>query len=122
MASKDEILAERVAFIEADPRRVALSAITDLGTCAGRGGLQKAVDIASAALEADFEASARGVRYDARQPHCWRLAYLREFADRVPGVDLRSALDCADAAYADDPAAEPVEAAQAEADEWRRAS
>jgi len=54
-AKRDHILAERIAFIEADPRRAALSAITDLGTCGGRGGLQKAVDIASAALEADFE-------------------------------------------------------------------
>ena len=51
---RERIFAERVAHIEANPLLVALSAITDLGTCGGRGGLQKAVDIASAAIEADL--------------------------------------------------------------------
>lgn len=50
-----DTLAERIAHIEANPLLVALSKITDLGTCGGRGGFQSALDIASAAIEADFK-------------------------------------------------------------------
>lgn len=47
-------LEEAIARIEANPLLMALSQICDLGTCAGpkRGGFQRALDIASAALEA----------------------------------------------------------------------
>jgi len=47
--------------------------------------------------------------------------YLRELGSLV-NVGGRNALHCAEAAYADDPNGDPVEAAQSEADEWRRAS
>lgn len=51
----EQTLAERIAHIESNPLLVALSAITDLGTCGGKGGLQRALEIAIAAIEADFK-------------------------------------------------------------------
>lgn len=47
-------------------------------------------------------------------------AFLREFAKQIPDVDLRNAVDCADAAFED--GGDPVDAAKAEADEWKRAT
>ena len=58
--TKSEILAERLAHLESSPLLGALSEICDLGTCGGRGGLQRALDIASAAIEADLERWKRG--------------------------------------------------------------
>lgn len=54
-------------------------------------------------------------------PNAYVGAYVREFVKHVPGVDLRSAIDCAEAHY-DMSCGDPIEDAQNEADESRRAS
>lgn len=46
----DQELADAIARIDRDPLLKALHQIADLGSCGGRGGLQRAVDIAVAAI------------------------------------------------------------------------
>ena len=45
------------------------------------------------------------------------ISYLREIGS-VLDLSVRVALECADAAYADDPDGDPEEAAQSEISEW----